>query len=291
MHPEEASQAALQPSPMEEPSALPLPCAPSGSAPLAKVLRIWRYGWRVPLLIAHLLLGILVCGGILIWQRQAVMRGPHEPLAQRIIRGWSKGLLRIFSLRVRTFGQPLTEPVLFVANHTSWLDIEILHTQRAACFVAKAEIERWPLIGWLSSSAGTIFHRRGNHHSLATVMHIMVQRLQSGRSVAVFPEGGIGYHGVLRLFHARVLQTALDADVPVQPVALRFSRHGRREIGAGFLDDRESFLDNALRLLGEQAMDAEIHFLPAVPALPEARRRMAELAREAIAKALEDSPA
>ena len=260
------------------------------SAPDRDPLRPLRYLWRVPLLLLHVLLGILLCAGILSWNKHVVMKDGREPFAHRMIRWWSTKLLRIFGLRSVRFGQPLRDPVLFVANHTSWIDIELLHSQRAACFVAKAEIASWPLVGWLAASGGTIFHRRGSNHSLATVMQVMVDRLRGGRSVAVFPEGGTGHNGVLRVFHARIFQAALDADVPVQPVALRFARGGRRVIDAGFRE-RENFMQNFLRLLGEAPLDAEVHFLEPVPATPEARRRMAELSRERIAAALDDRAA
>ncbi len=244
-----------------------------------------RYLYRVPLVVAHLLFGILICGLFLPWNRNAVMRNGREPFAHRLIRFWSTVLMRIFGLRSVRVGQPLPDPAMFVANHTSWIDIELLHSQRAACFVAKSEIARWPLVGWLAASGGTIFHRRGSNHSLAVVMQEMVKRLRGGRSVAVFPEGGSGYNGVLKVFHARIFQAALDAQVPVQPVALRFVRNGRRIVDAGFRE-HESFMDNVVRMLGEKTLDAEVHFLQSVPAMPEARRRMAELSRERIAAAL-----
>ncbi|MGY3040882.1 1-acyl-sn-glycerol-3-phosphate acyltransferase [Rhodanobacter sp. TND4EL1] len=257
------------------------------SEPERDLLRPLRYLWRVPLVLVHIVLGILLCGLLLSWTQQVVMKDGREPFAHRMIRLWSVTLLRIFGMRARRFGEPQRDPVLFVANHTSWIDITMLHSQRAACFVAKAEIAGWPLIGWLAASGGTIFHRRGNNHSLSTVMQAMVERLRAGRSVAVFPEGGTGYHGVLKVFHARIFQAALDADVTVQPVALRFARDGRRLVDAGFRQD-ESFFGNIVRLLGEAPMDAEIHFLAPVPSTPDARRRMAELSRERIAAALED---
>lgn len=257
------------------------------SAPDRDFLRPLRYLWRVPLLLVHIVLGILLCSLILSWNQKAVMKNGREPFPHRTIRWWSTALLRIFGLRSVRVGQPLADPVLFVANHTSWLDIELLHSQRAACFVAKAEIASWPLVGWLAASGGTIFHRRGSNHSLATVMQMMVDRLRAGRSVAVFPEGGTGHNGVLRVFHARIFQAALDADVPVQPVALRFARDGRRLVDAGFREG-ENFMQNFLRLLGEAPMDAEVHFLEPVPSTPDARRRMADLSRERIAAALED---
>lgn len=252
------------------------------------LLRPLRYLWRVPLLLLHIMLGILLCSLILSWNQHVVMKNGKEPFAHRMIRWWSVMLLRVFGMRSMRMGQPLIEPVLFVANHTSWIDIVLLHSQHDACFVAKAEIARWPLIGWMAATGGTIFHRRGSNHSLSTVMQVMVERLRGGRSVAVFPEGGTGYHGVLKVFHARIFQAALDAEVPVQPVALRFARDGRRVLDAGFRE-HESFVHNIVRLLGDAPVDAEVHFLAPVPASPDARRRMAELSRERIGAALEDA--
>lgn len=254
------------------------------------LLRPLRYLWRVPLVLLHIVSGILLCALLLSWSQQVVMKNGREPFAHRMIRLWSVILLRIFGLRARRFGVAQPDPVLFVANHTSWIDITMLHSQRAACFVAKAEIASWPLIGWLASSGGTIFHRRGNNHSLSAVMQVMVERLRAGHAVAVFPEGGTGYNGVLKVFHARIFQAALDADVIVQPVALRFARDGRRVLDGGFRE-HESFFANIVRMLGEAPMDAEIHFLAPVPSTPDARRRMAELSRERILVALEDRPA
>src|ERR1700761_2749680 len=129
------------------------------STPDRDLLRPLRYVWRIPLLLVHVVLGILLCGLILTWNRHQVMKDGREPFTHRMIR-----VLRLLSVRV---GQPLADAVLFVANHTSWIDIELLHSQRAACFVAKAEIARWPLVGWLAAAGGTIFHRRGGNHLLA----------------------------------------------------------------------------------------------------------------------------
>lgn len=254
------------------------------------LLRPLRYLWRVPLLLVHAVLAILLAGLVMSWNRDVVMHEGREPWPHRLVRWWSTGLMWIFGLRAVRVGQPLPDPVLFVANHTSWIDIELLHSQRAACFVAKAEIAGWPLVGWLAANGGTIFHRRGSNHSLAAVMQVMVERLRAGRSVAVFPEGGTGHNGELKVFHARIFQAALDAGVPVQPVALRFVRDGRRVIDAGFRED-ENFGANFLRLLGGPPMDVEVHFLSVVPVSSDGRRRMAEQARERIAKALADRPA
>src|SRR5690606_2429075 len=127
-------------------------------------------------------------------------------------------------------------------------------------FVAKSEIDRWPLVGWLAACAGTIFHRRGNTASLNLVMARVVERLRAGSPVGVFPEGGSGHGRRVGTFHARIFQTALDANVPVQPVALRYGDGGRQDPRVPFAAG-EKFLPNFLRLLGGPPMAAEVHFL------------------------------
>jgi 1-acyl-sn-glycerol-3-phosphate acyltransferase len=246
--------------------------------------RTLRYIARAPMLLLHILisgpLALLVLNPV-----AAGIRVGDTTLGKFMISWWSGALVRRFGFRIRRYGEPLPGAVLYVANHISWLDIELMHSQRPVSFVAKSEISRWPFVGWLAAGAGTIFHRRGNTDSLATVMNIVVERLRGGEPVGVFPEGGSGHGDKVGTFHARIFQTALDANVPVQPVALRYGRDGRQDPSVPF-GRKEGFFPNFLRVLGNPPMDAEIHFLDPVAATPDARRRMAEQSRERIVQAL-----
>lgn len=247
-------------------------------------LRPLRYLLRTPLLLVNAvvapLLALLVLNPF-----SARIRVGGTTLDKFMIRWWSAALVRSFGFRARRFGTPMPGAVLFVANHVSWLDIELMHSVRPVSFVAKSEIARWPLVGWLASSAGTIFHRRGSTDSLTSVMARVVDHLRAGESVGVFPEGSSGFGDKVGTFHARIFQTALDAQVPVQPVALRYGRDGRQDPSVPF-GVKESFFGNFLRILGGPSMDAEIHFLEPVPASPDARRRMAEESRARIVQTL-----
>jgi 1-acyl-sn-glycerol-3-phosphate acyltransferase len=247
-------------------------------------LRPLRYAIRTPLLVLHVViaapLGVLVLNPI-----AARIRVGDTSLEKFMIRWWSGMLVRIFGFRIRRFGESLPGAVLYVANHVSWLDISLMHSQRPVSFVAKSEIAGWPFVGWLSARAGTIFHRRGSTDSLAVVMARVVETLRAGNPVGVFPEGGSGHGDSVGTFHARIFQTALDAEVPVQPVALRYGRDGRQDPSVPF-GRKESFFGNFLRVLGGPSLDAEVHFLEPVPATPDARRRMAEESRARIVKTL-----
>ncbi len=257
---------------------------PTAVAPSRDWARPLRYARRAPLLFAHLLIA-LPLALLVINPLGARLRLRGERLDHLTTRWWSAWLVRCFGFRIRRHGEPAGQPVLFVANHVSWLDIELMHSQAFMCFVAKAEIERWPLIGWLAARAGTIYHRRGSTHSLGAVMERVVERLQQGLPVGVFPEGGTGDGSAVRTFHARIFQVAVDAGVPVQPVALRYGRDGRQHPAVAFAPG-ESFFANFLRLLGEPSMHAEVHFCPVVQPSEEGRRRTAEAARAAIVEAL-----
>src|SRR5205085_12628522 len=116
-------------------------------------------------------------------------RAGGERLEYRLIRAWSAGLMHVFGFRMHRIGAPLPGATLFVANHVSWIDIVVLHSQRMMGFVAKREIAGWPVVGWMATRAETIYHQRGNTESLGGVLHEMLARLRQGRSVAVFPEG------------------------------------------------------------------------------------------------------
>ena len=247
-------------------------------------MRFLRTLWRLPLLILHCSLGLAIVMAMISPVGRALRIG-GEPGDQWVIRTWSRLMMRCFGMRVRRVGTPLPGGVMFVANHVSWIDITLLHSQRVVGFVAKSEIARWPLVGWLASRAGTIYHHRGDNDSLHGVMHQMLQRLQAGMAIGVFPEGRTNDGRGVGVFHARIFQPAVLANVPAQPVALKYGAGGRAQTTVAFRA-RENFLQNLWRLLGEPSRPVEVHFLEPVLADEDGRRRMAALSRERIQAAM-----
>ncbi len=254
--------------------------------PGSGVGRLLRYLYRIPLLLLHLLVPLPLT---LLCQAPPLARLPwgRQTLGDRAVQAWSAGLMRVFGFRLRRFGEPLPGAVMFVANHVSWVDIEMLHSQRMMGFVAKREIAGWPVVGWLATLGQTIYHQRGSTDSLSAVITVMGERLRQGRAVAVFPEGRTRGGEEVGPFHARIFQAAVEAEVPVQPVALRYGVDGRAQTVVAF-GPRENFATNFVRLLGEPARLAEVHFLePVLPGQVEGRRRLAELSRERILAVME----
>jgi 1-acyl-sn-glycerol-3-phosphate acyltransferase len=265
--------------PLTEPAPLP------GRLPRDR-LRPLRYLWRTPVLLLHLVIGLPLAMLLINPLSARITLRSGERFDHRTIRFWAAILVRLFGLRVRRYGEPLDGAAMFVANHVSWLDILLMHSQRAVGFVAKAEISRWPLIGRMAGLAGTIYHHRGSNESLHGVMHQMVDRLRGGQAVGVFPEGRTTDGREIGVFHARIFQPAVLADVPVQPVALRYGAGGSAQTQIAFARG-ENFLRNFLRLLGDPPRPAEVHFLtPVATGVEDGRRRLAAACREQIIRAM-----
>jgi 1-acyl-sn-glycerol-3-phosphate acyltransferase len=95
----------------------------------------------------------------------------------------------------------------------------------AAChcrFVAKSEIRGWPLVGVLTTGGGSLYIERGSNRDAMRLVHQMAAALKQGQVLAVFPEGGTGDGVTLLPFHANLLQAAISAGAPIQPIALQF---------------------------------------------------------------------
>jgi 1-acyl-sn-glycerol-3-phosphate acyltransferase len=266
---------------MTDPSSPAVARAAAGSF----AARALRYCVRVPWLLWHVLV-MLPLTVVLITPLTAGLQLGGMRLEERLIRAWSGGLLRIFGFRIVRVGAPLEVATMFVANHVTWADIVLLHSQKMMGFVAKAEIARWPVVGWMAARAQTIFHQRGSTESLGGVLQAMLARLRSGHCVGVFPEGRTRDGREVGPFHARIFLAAVESGAPVQPVALRYGRGGDAQAQVAF-QPGEHFLGNFVRLLGEPARPVEVHFL--VPILAndvEGRRGIAERARDRIVAAM-----
>ncbi|AOB29838.1 acyltransferase [Bordetella sp. H567] len=206
-------------------------------------------------------------------------------------RTWSRCLLRVCGVRLAVRGQPLMQgAVLVVANHVSWLDIFVINAVRPTAFVAKSEIRRWPIVGWLVAGAGTLFLQRDHRHAVHTVGEAMKARFTTQESVGLFPEGTTTEGFSLLPFHGSLFEPARQAGVPIQPVALRFLRHGRRDAYAAFVGE-ETLVGNLWRVLGARGLAVEAIYLPPLPVqAAQTRLQMAAHARSVIERGLAGEP-
>lgn len=202
-------------------------------------------------------------------------------------RAWSRRLMAFCGIRIRVSGQPLLSgPALWVANHVSWIDIFVLNSVRATAFIAKSEIRKWPLLGWLVAGAGTLFIERGQRHAVQAMAVAVQARFQAGEAVSLFPEGTTSEGDTVLPFHASLFEPARAAGVPVQPVVLRFLHQGRRSALAAFVGE-ETLVANLWRVLGATGLAVEVEFIDPISMRradgePLSRPELSRHARQAI---------
>lgn len=208
---------------------------------------------------------------------------------QAAVARWSAQSLAILNVVPQVHGTPPPgggAPRMLVANHISWLDIQLIHAVWQVRFVAKSEVRRWPLIGWLSARTGTLFIERGSGRRAARLHRDIHAAFEAGDAVGVFPEGTTTEGDRIASFHASLLQPAVDEGALVCPVGIRYvDVEGRTCKAAGYVGD-DSLLDSFRAILAQRRIVAELHFLAPIEAQGRTRRELARLAREAIATRL-----
>lgn len=178
------------------------------------------------------------------------------------VSAWALDLLAHLAIKLVVNGKPpLDGPVLLVANHISWLDIAVMHAARHCRFVSKAEIRHWPVVGGLADAAGTLYIERESRRDAMRVVHHMAERLQSGDVLAVFPEGTTGDGATVMPFHANLIQAAIAANAPVQPVALHFADQvsGALSFAPCYIGD-DTMLQSVWRTLTTPNLEAVVSY-------------------------------
>lgn len=244
-----------------------------------------RLLYRVPLLLLLILVGtplMLLCH----YRPLMDVRLGGKPLIEISETLWSRAVCAVFGLRLVVHGEVGPGPHLVVANHISWIDITVMRSFARMGFVSKAEINDWPVIGYLARIGGTVFHHRGSHDSASGVADMMAMRLREGGNVAIFPEGGILPGPGVKRFHGRMFAAAIDTASPVQPVMLRYMRDGKHVHDVTFIRG-EHFVGNLFRLLRQNSCLAEVAVLPPIESAGKQRRPLAAEAEQAVRTAFD----
>ena len=245
-------------------------------------MRLVRSLWRFLRLVEHLMTGALI--GLYI---SAVSRFGRRPLwVPAVVRWWHGRLCRAIGVRVRVSGR-VAGGCLLVANHVSWLDVPVLGSQAEMGFLSKAEVRRWPLVGWMSAIADTLFIERGANQ-VGRVGAQIASGLALGRTLVIFPEGTTSDGREVRRFHPRLFAVVQRPGLQIQPVALGY-RSGADQApdsSVAYVGD-DTLVANLWRVIRHPGLIAEIRFLPPMESRAgEDRRSLSARARRRIVEAL-----
>jgi len=198
---------------------------------------------------------------------------------------------RSAGMRTRIVGTPLTDHVLFVSNHESWLDILLLAGASGTAFVAKAEVADWPLIGWLAGLNDSVFVAREERRGVRGQADALRIALAAGRPVALFPEGTTDGGTQVLPFRPSLLASLYPPlpGIRMQPIAIDYGAAAEFLAWVGV----ETAWANAKKVLSRPGtVLVTISFLePVDPSQAGDRKALAKAARDEIVAALLTSAA
>jgi 1-acyl-sn-glycerol-3-phosphate acyltransferase len=211
---------------------------------------------------------------------QAIGLALRRPWVATLPRFYHRHCCRILGFDVRPVGRPVGDrPVLFAANHVSYLDIAILGSLIPGSFVAKSEMAGWPFFGWLAKLQRSVFVDR-QVRSTARQRDAIAERLAAKEALILFPEGTSSDGTFVLPFKSALFSVVFNRDEPVtvQPVSVAYTRLDGLPIGRrlrpffAWYGDMD-LMPHMWRLLGLGRIEAVVEFHPPVSVADFASRK------------------
>lgn len=201
--------------------------------------------------------------GFYLIYRHGLYKDPNNPVNTRYVQYFCRRLCEVFNIEVEVHGTIPREPALWVSNHISWLDVAVLGSGARIFFLAKAEVERWPILGKLAKGGGTLFIKRGSGDSIR-IREQITEFLKQDIPVLFFPEATTTDGSKVKKVHGRLLGAAIEAQRPVQVCVICYvNQNGELDLVAPFIGEM-TFAEHVQRVLEMPKVTAHLMTLPAI---------------------------
>jgi 1-acyl-sn-glycerol-3-phosphate acyltransferase len=228
-----------------------------------------------------------VAEGFYLVYRHQLYKDPNNPKNTRYVQYFCRRLSEVFNVDVRVHGDIPREPALWVSNHISWLDIAVLGSGARVFFLAKAEIESWPVFGNLAKGGGTLFIKRGSGDSVR-IREQIAEFLRKDIPVLFFPEATTTDGSKVKKVHGRILGAAIEAKKPVQVCVICYvNQDGKLDTVVPFIGET-GFVEHVQAVLEMPKVVAHLKTFPAISTEGHTVETLTQQVQEMMQKGLED---
>ena len=217
----------------------------------------WQRSKRVVSLMAAIQTGIGYA-----WQISRTPNPDNQQIIQ-LIQKFCKKSLKSLGIEVTALEPIPTHHALWASNHISWLDIPVVGSIVPTFFLSKAEIAHWPVIGWMASTANTLFIKRGSGDT-SKISEQMSEFLSQGSPVVFFPEATTTDGTAIKRIYGNLLQSAMDSQVLIQPIVICYvNQDGELDQNIPYYGDI-GLIDSVKRVLDNRPTKAYVLPLAAI---------------------------
>lgn len=207
---------------------------------------------------------VTIAEGFYLVYRHGLYKDANNPKNTRYVQYFCRRLCHVFNIEVQVHGQIPRNTALWVSNHVSWLDVAVLGSGARVFFLAKAEIEQWPLLGKLAKGGGTLFIKRGSGDSVR-IREQIAEFLKDDIPVLFFPEATTTDGSKVKKVHGRILGAAIEAKQPVQICLICYvNQKGELDMVAPYIDDM-TFVEHVKNVVEMPKVTAHLMALPSIP--------------------------
>lgn len=202
----------------------------------------------------------------------------------RMIRLWARGLLRIFNIRLKVFGDiDSCYGGLIVSNHMGYVDVFVHAAVFGLRFSPKVEVKSWPVLGWYTGLAHPIWIDRSSRLKAQKSLEEFRESLEHRIPLIVYPEGTSTDGTKVLPFKSSLFEVILEGDFAIQPILTLYRVPEGADSPCWYGD--QGLMPHVWRLLGIPRIDAEVHILAPIRAEGRDRKVLAALTHEKIAEA------
>jgi len=182
----------------------------------------------------------------------------------RIMQVWGRWCCWMMNIHIQRKGSTEfpSRGALVVSNHIGSVDIFVMAACFKMSFVSKNDVRDWPLAGYMTRIANTIYIDRARRRELSGMVEAITDRLRSGHSVVMFPEGGVTSGHQVENFNSSAFEAVVRAKSSVIPVMIRYYDTGNPSVACWL--EGTSFMTNIRNLLMHPRLNVMVWVLPEI---------------------------
>lgn len=188
----------------------------------------------------------------------SLLMGHDIRRSMRIRQEWSRYLLPTIGVQVKINGTAPDYPCIIMSNHRSYLDPAVLVYDANVYGVSKAEVAKWPIIGFGAKVSGVLFLKRESAESRKKTLAGIAEKLNEGFPILLFPEGTTHSEPTTASFKPGGFKLAASEGYPVVPVAIDYSSTEDYWVG------KDTFLPHFFRRFSQPKIWVQVRFGEAI---------------------------